>query len=256
MLRFARLAKPKPLTEKHDGGALQIAGRSILMTIIEHHRAKRLTLRIEPGGRAIRVTVPPGVKRDEIDRFVSRHQGWLEDRIEKLPDHVALKAGISVPVRGVPHRIVHVEGKRGITRVEQEDGKPVLLVHGDAHHIGRRVADFLKKQAKADIEPLVMRHAASVGKPVRSVRFKDTTSRWGSCSADGNLSFSWRIMMAPPAVIDYLVAHEVAHLKEMNHSAAFWSLCKQLCPKTDQCKAWLKRNGAKLQAIPFKQDAL
>lgn len=241
-------------TIRHDGGDLQIAGRTLQLSIVEHARATRLTLRVETGGRGIRVTVPPGVERCEVDRFVARHHSWLEGRVEKLPDQPVLKPGISVPVRGVPHLIVHVEGKRGVTRADRNAEGPMLVVFGDQRHLGRRIADYLRKQAKADIEPLVSRHAAAIGRKARSVRFKDTTSRWGSCSAEGNLSFSWRIMMAPPAVIDYLVAHEVAHLKEMNHSAAFWHLCQQLCPRTNQCKSWLKRNGAKLQAIPFSDE--
>ena len=249
------LLKPKtpPRTRKHDAGALKIAGRSVALAIVEHSRAKRLTLRVEPGGRSVRVTVPPGVDRAEIDRFVDRHHGWLEGKIGKLPDQSELKPGMKIPLRGVPHQIVHVEGKRGTTRADRDPLGPVLMVFGDKRYLGRRIADYLKKQCKAEIEPLVARHAATIGKKVRSVRFKDTTSRWGSCSADGNLSFSWRIMMAPPTVIDYLVAHEVAHLKEMNHSTRFWRLCEELCPKTDECKAWLKRNGGKLQAIPFKR---
>ena len=87
--------------------------------------------------------------------------------------------------------------------------------------------------------------------PVKSIRYKDTVSRWGSCSSEGNLSFSWRIMMAPRPVIDYLVAHEVAHLVHMNHGPKFWALCEELCPDTKRCKAWLKKNGSALQAIGF-----
>jgi predicted metal-dependent hydrolase len=98
----------------------------------------------------------------------------------------------------------------------------------------------------------VMKYTATIGRRAKAIRFKDTTSRWGSCTSDGSLSFSWRIMMAPAPVIDYLVAHEVAHLKEMNHGPKFWKLCRELCPDTDRCKDWLKRNGAALQAIAFE----
>jgi len=94
-------------------------------------------------------------------------------------------------------------------------------------------------------------HAKTVGKPVKSMTLKDTRSRWGSCSWDGKLSFSWRIVMAPPIVIDYLAAHEVAHLREMNHGPAFWALCRKLCPEMDEAKAWLKRHGSALHAIDF-----
>ena len=117
---------------------------------------------------------------------------------------------------------------------------------------GRRIADLLKKDAKAMIEPMALEMAAQTGKRVKAIRFKDTSSRWGSCSSDGTLAFSWRIMMAPRKVVAYLVAHEVAHLTEMNHGPRFWALCRELCPDTAECRAWLKRNGSKLQAISFR----
>jgi predicted metal-dependent hydrolase len=94
-------------------------------------------------------------------------------------------------------------------------------------------------------------HAATLGKPVRSIAYKDTKSRWGSCTSEGNLSFSWRIAMAPDFVIDYLAAHEVAHLKEMNHGPDFWATCKALCPRTTEAKRWLKQNGSRLFAVAF-----
>ena len=96
------------------------------------------------------------------------------------------------------------------------------------------------------------RHAGALGKTVTAISMKDTRSRWGSCTAQGRLSFSWRIVMAPDHVIDYLAAHEVAHLEEMNHGPRFWSLCRRLCPHTDEAKSWLKRNGSALHSIDFK----
>jgi predicted metal-dependent hydrolase len=109
----------------------------------------------------------------------------------------------------------------------------------------------LKKEARADLERLSRMHASSIGATIRSISMKDTRSRWGSCSTEGNLSFSWRIVMAPPQVIDYLAAHEVAHLKEMNHGPHFWALCRKLCPQMEEAKAWLKRHGSQLHAIDF-----
>jgi predicted metal-dependent hydrolase len=148
--------------------------------------------------------------------------------------------------------IVHEPDRRGIVTARKEDGVPTLFVNGERSHLPRRIADFLKRQAKKDIEALVEKHTAAIGKPAKLVRFRDTSSRWGSCTSEGTLSFSWRIMMAPPPVIDYLVAHEVAHLKQMNHGPKFWKLCEELCPDTERCKAWLKRNGGALQMIMFE----
>jgi predicted metal-dependent hydrolase len=228
-----------------------VAARTLPLRIVENARARRLTLRIEAGGKGLRITIPPGVDPREVDRFLDRHQGWLETRLARLPGDAALRPGARLPLRGVPHLIVHEPG-RGTVTVGDIEGQPALIVHGDRAHLQRRLGDFLKREAKRDIEILVARHTASVGRRAKAVRYRDTTSRWGSCTSDGTLSFSWRIMMAPNTVIDYLVAHEVAHLKEMNHGPKFWALCRQLCPRTDEARAWLKKNGGALQAIRFE----
>ncbi|MEQ8296090.1 MAG: SprT family zinc-dependent metalloprotease [Nitratireductor sp.] len=242
----ARAKRAAPIERVHD-----VAGRALPLKIVENARARRLTLRIDAGGQGLRVTVPPGLPPREIDRFLETHRGWLEARLEKFPDRPQVRPGIKIPLRGVPHLVVHEPGRRGTVEVAAVEGEPALIVHGERRHLSRRLADFLKREARRDIEALVARHAGAVGRPARAIRYRDTTSRWGSCTADGVLSFSWRIMMAPPAVIDYLVAHEVAHLREMNHGPKFWSLCRTLCPRTDEAKTWLKRNGGALQAIRF-----
>lgn len=245
---FKRAPQPTlPIEREH-----QVAGRTLPLRIVENDRARRLTLRIDAGGRGLRITVPPGVATNEVERFLLRHQGWLEKRLAKVPERPQVRPGIKIPVRGVPHLIVHEPGSRGTVTIEQDERGPLLVVHGDRKHLPRRVADFLKREAKREIEALVVRHTVALGKRAKSIRFKDTTSRWGSCTSDGNLSFSWRIMMAPMPVINYLVAHEVAHLKEMNHAPRFWKLCTELCPDTERCKSWLKRNGSALQAIAFE----
>ncbi|PHP69182.1 hypothetical protein CSC94_03105 [Zhengella mangrovi] len=230
-----------------------VGGRELPLKIVENAQARRLTLRIGAGGQSLRVTVPTGHPEGDIDRFLDRHRGWLESRLARLPDRPDLRPGVKLPVLGVPHRIIHEPGKRGTVERTTIDGEPVLIVHGERAHLKRRLADHMKALARAEIEPLVTRHAtAAGGRSVSSVRYKDTVSRWGSCSASGGLSFSWRIAMAPRPIIDYLVAHECAHLKHMDHSPQFWTLCERLCPRTKEAKAWLKRNGQALQAIGFK----
>jgi predicted metal-dependent hydrolase len=250
---FRRPSPPKPpIALQTELREHVVAGRSLPLRIVQNARARRLTLRIDAGGRGLRVTIPPGLPSGEVDRFLHRHTGWLEKRLSNLPDRPQVRPGIKLPLRGVPHLIVHEPERRGTVEVRAGAAGPELVVHGDRRHLARRVVDFLKREAKADIEALVQRHTATVGRPARAIRYKDTTSRWGSCSADGTLSFSWRIMMAPRPVIDYLVAHEVAHLREMNHGPRFWALCTELCPDTERCRAWLKKNGQALQAIQFE----
>ena len=246
---FRTLTKPAPLPV--EAREHTVAGRTLPLRIVENERARRLTLRIDAGGQGLRITVPPGLRQGEVEKFLLRHQGWLEQRLAKVPERPQVRPGIKIPFRGVPHLIVHEPGKRGTVSVEGGASGPCLIVHGDRLHLPRRIADFLKREAKHEIEALVAGHTATIGKSAKTIRFRDTSSRWGSCTSNGTLSFSWRIMMAPPPVINYLVAHEVAHLKEMNHGPKFWRLCEKLCPDTDRCKDWLKRNGGALQAIGF-----
>lgn len=244
------LIRPAPRKLAVETREHAVAGRTLPLTVTRNPRAKRLTLRIDRGGQGLRVTVPPRTPARDVDVFLRRHAEWLEERLARLPEKPRLADGLKLPIRGSAVLLKHVGGRGGATLAEEADGA-VLLVHGEAASLPRRVADFLKREAKAEITALVARHAAAAGRRPGKIRFRDTASRWGSCTAAGALSFSWRIMMAPPAVIDYLVAHEVAHLKEMNHGPAFWDLCRRLCPETERCRAWLKSNGAALQAIPF-----
>jgi predicted metal-dependent hydrolase len=246
------LKKTPPLSFEREH---QVGDRKLLLKVVESARASRLTLRIDTGGRGLKITVPHGLPPREVESFLSRHQGWLEAKLAKYPDKPKLRPGVKLPVRGVNHLILHEPSKRGSVEQAQDEDGPYLLVQGEWAGLGRRLSDFMKKQAKQDIEPMALKLALKCGKKVKTIRFKDTKSRWGSCTSDGNLAFSWRIMMAPKPVIAYLVAHEVAHLTEMNHGPKFWKLCNELCTETgyemDKAKAWLKRNGAALQAIEF-----
>jgi predicted metal-dependent hydrolase len=243
---FRKTKTPAPKSRTID-----VAGRQLPLTIRSDRRATRLTLRIEPGGKALKMTVPPGVAIRDVDDFLERHHGWISSKLRQLPADGRLSEGAEINLRGVSHRIVLTGKLRGLTEISQIDGEPVLLVSGDIEHVGRRLSDFMKKEAKRDLDELAHYHARQSGRKIASLRLKDTKSRWGSCSHDGHLSFSWRIVMAPPFVIDYLAAHEVAHLTEMNHGPRFWALCEKLCPGTKEAKAWLKRHGSGLHAVDF-----
>jgi predicted metal-dependent hydrolase len=246
--KTVRSARKPQVPEKR---VLEVGSRALPLTIRENPRSTRITLRIDPGARGLSLTVPVGLRRADIDDFLERHQHWLQVKLARFTAPDTLAPGATIMLRGVPHRIEHSGRLRGLTEPTEIDGAPVLRVSGQEDRLGRRISSFMKKEARSDLERLVRLHAASVKKPVRSITMKDTRSRWGSCSWDGNLSFSWRIVMAPPFVIDYLAAHEVAHLDEMNHGPKFWALCHRLCPRSDEAKAWLKRHGSQLHAIDF-----
>jgi predicted metal-dependent hydrolase len=209
--------------------------------------ARRFTLRVSNASGDVVLTLPERGDLKAARQFAEAHGGWIATRLAKRPDSVPFQAGALVPLRGISHRIVHWSTIRGVTRATVDrDGQPILAVSGEAAHVGRRVTDFLKREALKDLTVAVDRHSQALGIPARKIAVRDTASRWGSCSSKGHLSFSWRLIMAPPLVLDYLAAHEVAHLKEMNHSHRFWSLTHRLCPATEEAEAWLKRNGAGL----------
>ena len=133
----------------------------------------------------------------------------------------------------------------------------LLCVAGGAPHVNRRVGDFLKREAQRELEVACRRYAQALGVTFKRVSVRDQSSRWGSCSNTGVLSFSWRLILAPPFVLDYLAAHEVAHLVELNHSPRFWRLLKRLYPDCDRAKVWLDSHGADLHryGVPVKADA-
>lgn len=245
-----RSSSPKKEERLHSVGE-----RALPLAIHRNPRARRLILRIVPGGRSLRVTAPPQVSRKDIDDFLARNAGWLEERLDRH-DGCTLGDGGPLHFRGQVCRIVHSGKLRGLPALSEGmgDGERTLTVHGPEAAIRKRIAQFLRREAEAMMVPLAQRHAATIGLPIRAVRFRDTRSRWGSCTSDGTLSFSWRIMMAPDFVIDYLVCHEVAHLAEMNHGSRFWALCRELCPRVDEAKAWLKEHGGRLQAVDFSGD--
>jgi predicted metal-dependent hydrolase len=230
---------------------IEVAGKVLPLTIRQNARATRMTLRIEPGGRALKLTVPEGLPEREVSAFLTRHQGWLMTKLARFSGESELEDGGTILVRGVAHRIERTGRLRGLTEALVIDEEAVLRVGGAEEHLRRRIADYLKKEARSELERLVAVYAGRTGSRARSLSLKDTRSRWGSCSAEGDLSFSWRIAMAPPKVIAYLAAHEVAHLQEMNHGPRFWALCESLCPETKDARHWLKRNGTMLHAIDF-----
>lgn len=229
---------------------IELGTGRVPLVIRRNPRAKRLIMRLAPGAAGVSVTAPPRASARSILDFIERHKGWVESRIARGAEPVPVAPGAVLPFRGGGLTVLHEPGRRS-ARFDEREGAAVLLVGGEPGHVARRVMDALKREARRDLQAAVERHAAAVGLAPKALTLKDTTSRWGSCTADRRLAFSWRIVMAPPDVLDYLAAHEVAHFREMNHGPAFWALCRTLCPGMDHGRAWLKREGASLHAIRF-----
>lgn len=230
---------------------LRVAGLDLPVEVRRRAGARRLTLRVSHLRRAVVLTMPLRGRLDEAGRFVVRHLNWVQERLGAVPERVALLPGDVVPLRGIPHRIAGVGRLRGAPPVNvasAEDGQPELRVTGFPEHVPRRVLEFLQRQALADLTTSTRHHAARLGiaERVRRISVRDQSSRWGSCSTSGLVSYSWRLILAPPTVLDYVAAHEVAHLVEMNHGPRFWALVERTCPDLEAAKAWLRANGADL----------
>ncbi|GLK68582.1 M48 family metallopeptidase [Hansschlegelia plantiphila] len=211
-------------------------------------QARRMTLRVRAATRDVTLTLPDGASISGARDFIERHVGWIEQRLARLPEQIPFAPGETIPIRGVGHRIVLQDGLRGAVRIEpglRGDG-PLLVVHGGPAHAARRVADYLKREARKEFVAAAARHAATLGVAIGRITMKDTTSRWGSCSASGDLAFSWRLILAPPHVLDYLAAHEVAHRREMNHGPRYWANVARLVPDFERAETWLKAHGATL----------
>jgi predicted metal-dependent hydrolase len=239
-LLYRRPSEPGRIEIAFDGAALPIRIR-------RHRQARRYTLRIQASTREVILTIPPRGTLKEARAFAEKHGGWIAVRLGRLPQAAPFADGVLLPLRGQAHRITHRRGARGTVWTESDgNGGQLLCVAGHAAHLNRRVADFLQREAKRDLEAASRRFAADLGLNVRRVNVRDQSSRWGSCSSTGVLSFSWRLILAPRYVLEYLAAHEVAHLLEMNHSARFWRVVNRLVADHQRAKAWLDAHGADL----------
>ena len=228
---------------------IPLRGQCISVKIRPNRRARHYTLNLGHSGADPVLTIPAGGSFAGARYFLERNTDWLLSRLSTKPAARPFRPGRMVPVRDVKHRIAHRPDSRGTVWIEDGERTPILAVAGAREHLHRRLQDWLKKQARADLEDAVFYYAELLNVRPTSIRLRDPKGRWGSCSSHGSLSFSWRLILAPPMVLDYLAAHEVAHLREMNHSAAFWRLVRKICPQTDDAEAWLKGHGSALHAI-------
>jgi predicted metal-dependent hydrolase len=239
-LLYRRPTEPQAIEVVFDGAMY-------LVRLSRHRRARRYTLRIHAATREVVLTIPPRGNVKEAKAFAERHGGWIAARLGRMPKAVPLAHGTVLPLRNLNHRIVHRRNVRGtVWRELDERGNRLICVAGEGAHVARRVNDFLKREARRDLELAAHRYADLLGVRVKRVAVRDQSSRWGSCSTTGVLSFSWRLVLAPPFVLDYLAAHEVAHLIEMNHSRRFWRLLERLYPNIARAKLWLDVHGPDL----------
>jgi predicted metal-dependent hydrolase len=231
--------------ESPDSEIVSLPSGSARVQWRRNARARRVSLRIDPSDGAIVVTLPPRASRRAGMALLMGHVDWVTKRIAALPAQVTLADGAEVSIGDRSFVIRHHPERRGGAWLEAGE----LHVAGSPEFLARRVVDFLRAEAGRRLSALSRAKAGQAGLIPARITIKDTTSRWGSCAPDGALAFSWRLVMAPDFVQDYVTAHEVAHLRHMNHGPAFWHLVSSLTAHTPRAMAWLRDEGPRLLRV-------
>lgn len=229
-----------PLRDAHDP--------RVLYTLSD--RAKRISLKVKASAREVHVIVPGHRHYPQALKFARQQKDWIDVQLEALPPPQPFVPGEEIMFQGELYRLVCPPG-RGRARVDR-DHRKIVVPSPDAESFPGRVRRFLIREARAELEAASHHYAHKLNKRVGKVSVRDTESRWGSCitrNGEGHISYSWRLICAPPQVLEYVAAHECAHMIEANHSAAFWAVCDQIFEDVKGAKRWLNRNGAKLHAV-------
>ncbi|PHZ84157.1 M48 family metallopeptidase [Paremcibacter congregatus] len=210
-----------------------------------HPRARQLKLRFDAQEGAARITLPPGVSDRKAVQFAHKHHDWIQAQSDSSPKRIRFLPGETIPYQGCNFRILHDRDLPARVTIEGRS----LRVGGPGEGFEKRLENWLKKQARLALLAAVEQFTPHVSPKPHTVSVRDTKSRWGSCSSRRTLSFSWRLIMAPPEILSYVVAHEMAHLKEMNHGPNFWKIVAHLDPEWKESRRWLKTEGSRLMLI-------
>jgi predicted metal-dependent hydrolase len=225
---------------------LKIDGKSIEVILRTNPRARRFIVKVDPSTGEVSVVSPSSRSFERALDFARKEKDWIAGRLADIPQPVQLDLGSTVMFKGVEYAIRAGEGKGAPVWIDREAYRPTIRVGGRPEHASRRLLDWLKREARTKIDERVAHHAAQLGVRPKRITIRDTSSRWGSCSSARSLSFSWRLVLAPPQVLDYVVAHEVSHLRELNHKPRFWRLVQGLVPEIEKSQNWLSDHGALL----------
>ena len=234
---------------KVSENALEFEDLTIPLTVRRNRAARRISLRIDVPRRGAVLTLPARAGISAGLDFVAEKALWLRNAYARLPEAVPFADGAMIPLCGRPHRIEHRPlAKGGVWREGGSDGD-TIVVTGGAEHLPRRLGEWLKREAHAILEARTRAKAAEAGREITRVFVRDTRSRWGSCARDGRIHYSWRLVFAPDYVLDYVVAHEVAHLVYMSHGPRFRAVVERLTPRRAEAEAWLRVHGAALLLV-------
>ncbi len=217
----------------------------IPLTIRVSARARHIGLRVDARLGGAELVLPKGVSTKKGLSFAESKSDWLLDHLAAMPQPIPFDDGAEIPLFGQRHRIRHVPTRRGLKGPVWQD-EDYIFVSGDSAHIARRVHDWLKAEARRELTRRTMAAAEALDVVVKGITLRDPRSRWGSCSSSGTLSYSWRLILAPENVLDYVVVHEVAHRAEMNHGPKFWALVRSLIEDAKTPRDWLRLHGTSL----------
>ena len=219
---------------------------SVSITLRRPKRVRRISLRVSQLDGRVTLTLPAGVSEREALDFAQEKADWIRGHLARQPERLKLALGDQLPIEGVVRTITQTTGRR-----VQLLAKEIALPDKVGNDIGPRLEAFLKELARDRLTEASDRHAESLGREFSRITIRDTRSRWGSCSSRGALMYSWRLILAPPDVLDYVAAHEVAHLQEMNHSPEFWAVVERLYGDYAAPRSWLRNNGSALHRFDF-----
>jgi len=237
-MRFLR----EQISKNHRDPAVELAAISPHLQLKISKRARRVALRVDSKHRVVHLVVPHKVNHKHAMAFAEQHKQWIRSQIAELPKPVPFKHGQIIPVFG-RDREIRVFYDKTLKTTDIILNQSAILVVTNKRDPSERITRFLKDKAKEEIIRLAHEKAALSGKKIKSIHIRDTRSRWGSCGPDKNLNFSWRLIFAPKAAFDYLIAHEIAHLTHMNHGPKFWELCEELSVSYARGKKWLREEG-------------
>lgn len=226
--------------------SFQIGDPPIFVTLRRSARARRLSLRVSRLDGRVTLTLPNGVRESEGRAFVSEREAWLRKHLADVRPVQAIAPGMMLPFLGVEYPVVPGPVRRPML----QDGG--IWVPDDSAPLAPRLRAWLREEARAHLLAASSHYAAQVGRDFGRITLRDTRSRWGSCSSRGDLMYSWRLIMAPEPVLNYVAAHEVAHLVEMNHSPAFWAVVERIFPDWRAQRTWLRNHGTALHQLRFE----
>ena len=225
-----------------DRVPLEVGGSSVELQIQISPRASRISLRIDPAGGGVVLVLPSARDRDQGLRFAAQKRRWIASRLRQKRDRIPFADGMTLPLLGSSYRVRHAPGSADPVRIVENE----IRVGGPAARLPGQLAAWLRTEAQRQTATRSRDLASRIDTRVARVSVRDQKSRWGSCSSAGSLSYSWRLILAPEPVLDYVVAHEVAHLRVPDHSPRFWELVAELRPSFASERHWLKRHGPEL----------